>query len=177
MSDHSPLIADGDQYDSAPGIVHSLSEPCGGNIANHKHTLKKIWRRPSLHRDTHPAPAEAQIRKDDSELETTHSTHRSEIWYELFYDLIYVASATQLSKLVEHDLSLFGLFQSTLLFVVLRSNWEQLMFYQVCAKSIAFNPLSYSEDIFFNVLCCRIDLIQKIFYTMHFTCLKPSARF
>lgn len=98
---------------------------------SHKHTLKKIWKRPVLHRDTKMAPHEVLLKYHDNEhLESHHNDNRSEIWYELFYDLIFVAACTQLSHLIEHNTSWEGLFQSGLLFIVLRSTWESLIFYQ-----------------------------------------------
>ncbi|CAM9214635.1 unnamed protein product, partial [Ectocarpus fasciculatus] len=64
------------------------------------------------------------------DIKNRESSHRPEIWYELFYDLVFVAACTQLSHLLEHDTSWRGVTEAGILFVVLRSTWEQLIFYQ-----------------------------------------------
>jgi low temperature requirement protein LtrA len=72
--------------------------------------------------------------------------HRGEIWYELFYDLIYVAAAGEIGKLAEHDTTPWSLIKCGIIFAVLRDvrvdsfllihfflllqTWDQLMFYQ-----------------------------------------------
>lgn len=96
---------------------------------NHKHALKKIWKRPELHRDTEFTTQEQQY-PVTIDIKNRESSHRPEIWYELFYDLVFVAACTQLSHLLEHDTSWRGVTEAGILFVVLRSTWEQLIFYQ-----------------------------------------------
>lgn len=111
---------------------YSAGDILAAVAVSHKHTLKKIWRPPALHRDTKLGPHEILLRRphEESHLGTHENRHRSEIWYELFFDLIFVAACTQLSHLIERDTSWEGLFQSGLLFIVLRSTWESLIFYQ-----------------------------------------------
>lgn len=85
------------------------------------HTTKEIWRQPKLHRDTAVPSAD---------IATKYNSHRTETWYELFYDLVFVAGAIQIGNFMKYDISIWGLFKSGLVFAVLRSTWDQLMFYQ-----------------------------------------------
>lgn len=64
------------------------------------------------------------------EVETRYQSHRSETWYELFYDLIFVASALQIGHIAQADISFEGIMKSGLLFAIMRATWDQLMFYQ-----------------------------------------------
>jgi hypothetical protein len=59
-----------------------------------------------------------------------HEEHRSETWYELFYDLVFVAAALQLGKVIKYDHRPLGLIKASLLFLMLRSTWEHLTMYQ-----------------------------------------------
>ncbi len=95
------------------------------------HTSKKIWQAPALHRDTLPSRSELAFHST-KDVEYRHAVHRTEAWYELFYDLIFVATAIQIGEITHYDISLHGIFQSGLLFAVMRATWDQLMFYQVC---------------------------------------------
>jgi len=83
----------------------------------------KVRKQPLLHRDTMPSAHE------HSELHVFES-HRKETWYELFYDLIFVAIAIQLSHIVQYDISVMALFKAGVIFSVMRTTWDELMFYQ-----------------------------------------------
>lgn len=61
---------------------------------------------------------------------THYESHRSETWYELFYDLVFVAAAIQIGHIVQYNISFEALFKAGLLFAVMRGTWDQLMFYQ-----------------------------------------------
>eukprot|EP00602_Paraphysomonas_sp_CaronLab_P002486 CAMPEP_0185037148 /NCGR_PEP_ID=MMETSP1103-20130426/31126_1 /TAXON_ID=36769 /ORGANISM="Paraphysomonas bandaiensis, Strain Caron Lab Isolate" /LENGTH=620 /DNA_ID=CAMNT_0027574981 /DNA_START=89 /DNA_END=1948 /DNA_ORIENTATION=- len=63
--------------------------------------------------------------EDDEEEE-----HRHETWYELFYDLVFVASALQLGMVIKYDHRLLGLVKAAILFLMLRSTWDHLTMYQ-----------------------------------------------
>ena len=78
-------------------------------------------RKPQLHRDT-AVPS--------VDMGTRFNSHRNETWYELFYDLVFVAGAIQIGNFMKYDISIWGLFKSGIIFAVLRSTWDQLMFYQ-----------------------------------------------
>lgn len=78
-------------------------------------------RKPQLHRDT-AVPS--------VDMDTRFNSHRNETWYELFYDLVFVAGAIQIGNFMKYDISIWGLFKSGIIFAVLRSTWDQLMFYQ-----------------------------------------------
>ena len=78
-------------------------------------------RKPQLHRDI-AVPA--------ADMDTRYNSHRGETWYELFYDLVFVAGAIQIGNFMKYDISIWGLFKSGIIFAVLRSTWDQLMFYQ-----------------------------------------------
>ncbi|CAE7408995.1 unnamed protein product [Symbiodinium microadriaticum] len=59
-----------------------------------------------------------------------YNSHRGETWYELFYDLVFVASALQIGYIVKYDISFLGLVKSGIIFTMMRACWDQLMFYQ-----------------------------------------------
>lgn len=63
---------------------------------------------------------------------THHKSHRVEGWHELFYDLIFVAASLQIGKILREsgELTIFNIFQTGLLFFVLRTTWDHLMLYQ-----------------------------------------------
>lgn len=56
--------------------------------------------------------------------------HRHETWYELFYDLVFVASALQLGMVIKYDHRLMGMLKASVLFLMLRSTWDHLTMYQ-----------------------------------------------
>lgn len=55
---------------------------------------------------------------------------RHETWYELFYDLVFVAGALQLGLIIKYDHRLIGVFKAGVLFLILRSTWDHLTLYQ-----------------------------------------------
>jgi low temperature requirement protein LtrA len=65
-----------------------------------------------------------------SDFKTQYTSHRGETWYELFYDLVFVASALQIGYIVKYDISFNGIIKSGIIFTVMRATWDQLMFYQ-----------------------------------------------
>ena len=56
--------------------------------------------------------------------------HRSETWYELFYDLVFVASALQLGLIIKYDHRPLGMAKAAILFYMLRSTWDHVTSYQ-----------------------------------------------
>lgn len=56
--------------------------------------------------------------------------HRPETWYELFYDLVFVAAALQLGRVIKYDHRPVGLIKSSILFLMLRSTWDHVTMYQ-----------------------------------------------
>lgn len=60
----------------------------------------------------------------------THDDHRAETWYELFYDLVFVAAALQLGMIIKYDHRLVGIVKAAILFLMLRSTWDHLTAYQ-----------------------------------------------
>lgn len=92
---------------------------------------KQIWQPPALHRDisspfhqTHTSPT------NQVDVESKFEAHREETFYELFYDLIFVAAAIQIGHVVQSDITVDGLLKTSLLFFVTRATWSQLMAYQ-----------------------------------------------
>jgi low temperature requirement protein LtrA len=55
---------------------------------------------------------------------------KCETWYELFYDLIFVAAALQLGLILKYDHRVVGLCKAGGLFLVLRATYDQLTLYQ-----------------------------------------------
>jgi hypothetical protein len=78
----------------------SFSRKVAEEIIHHKKTL---WRQPTLHRD---------VSLQSIDLLSHYKPHRGEIWYELFYDLIFVAAVGMC----------FQFFYSTIYNIVARSN-------------------------------------------------------
>eukprot|EP01041_Mallomonas_annulata_P003112 gene3112-6115_t len=66
----------------------------------------------------------------DLEEEEEGSNHRGETWYELFYDLVFVASALQLGLIIKYDHRPLGIAKAAILFYMLRSTWDHLTTYQ-----------------------------------------------
>lgn len=58
------------------------------------------------------------------------SQHQPETWYELFYDLVFVAAALQLGMVIKYDHRLLGLLKASVLFLMLRSTWDHVTMYQ-----------------------------------------------
>lgn len=59
-----------------------------------------------------------------------HESHREENWHELFYDLIFVAAAIQIGTILKAQISTENIIQTSILFLILRSTWDNLMLYQ-----------------------------------------------
>lgn len=87
---------------------------------------KAFWRKPVLHHD---------IPIDNlNDITSNFKPHRGEIWYELFYDLIYVAAAGEIGKLAEHDTSPWSLIKCGVIFAVMRdvSYFYYCYYYHSC---------------------------------------------
>lgn len=69
-------------------------------------------------------------KKVDSENLSAANHQEGETWYELFYDLVFVAAALQLGMVIKYDHRLLGLIKSAILFLMLRSTWDHLTMYQ-----------------------------------------------
>lgn len=91
------------------------------------HIRKHVWRPPKLLHDI-SVPQTIELNRD--EVQHRLKIHREETWYELFYDLVFVAAALQIGHIVQSDISAEGLFRSGVLFAVMRATWDQLTFYQ-----------------------------------------------
>jgi hypothetical protein len=74
----------------------------------------------------HSLQSHGSHRADDHDEEE----HRHETWYELFYDLVFVASALQLGMVIKYDHRLLGMLKASVLFLMLRSTWDHLTMYQ-----------------------------------------------
>lgn len=61
---------------------------------------------------------------------SSHDEHRAETWYELFYDLVFVAAALQLGMIIKYDHRIVGIVKAAILFLMLRSTWDHLTAYQ-----------------------------------------------
>jgi low temperature requirement protein LtrA len=125
-ADYIPLHSS--QRDSRAGSIPSLIHSTFNSL-----TFKKqIWRPPTLHRDiTSPfiSPAHPEM-PGKIEVESKYEKHREENFYELFYDLIFVAAAIQIGHVIQSDITFKGLTKTGLLFFVTRATWSQLMAYQ-----------------------------------------------
>eukprot|EP00607_Mallomonas_marina_P005845 CAMPEP_0182438084 /NCGR_PEP_ID=MMETSP1167-20130531/85489_1 /TAXON_ID=2988 /ORGANISM="Mallomonas Sp, Strain CCMP3275" /LENGTH=298 /DNA_ID=CAMNT_0024631259 /DNA_START=244 /DNA_END=1137 /DNA_ORIENTATION=- len=75
-----------------------------------------------------PVPSYGSSTIQHSENNEPH--HRSETWYELFYDLVFVASSLQLGLIIKYDHRPLGLIKAAILFYMLRSTWDHLTTYQ-----------------------------------------------
>lgn len=91
-------------------------------------TSRELWTQPSLIRDRESSSDYGDDRR--SSLHHRVSVHRTEAWDELFYDLIFVAAAFQLGSIAKYDLGILGLAKSVVLFTVMKSTWDQLVYYQ-----------------------------------------------
>lgn len=93
---------------------------------------KHLWRPPKLHRDASVPPPLPSLQQSSLgfEVETRYQAHRSETWYELFYDLVFVAAALQIGHIAQANITFEGIFKSGLLFAIMRATWDQLTFYQ-----------------------------------------------
>jgi low temperature requirement protein LtrA len=76
---------------------------------------------------THIVSAQQGNDADDLKEE---SDDRQETWYELFYDLVFVAAALQLGLIIKYDHRLMGVVKAGVLFLILRSTWDHLVLYQ-----------------------------------------------
>jgi low temperature requirement protein LtrA len=94
------------------------------------HLKKRFWRYPKLHWDSALPMHQEDPSKPHPEAHSRLENHRGEGWYELFYDLIFVAAALQIGHIVQSEITPRGLFKSGLLFTLMRATWDQLMFYQ-----------------------------------------------
>lgn len=94
-------------------------------------TSQKVWKPPELHHEISRSTAPSDILPKSSQ-PTSNSKiiHRSENWYELFYDLIFVAAAIQIGAIIKEDITFDNLVQSSLLFLMLRLTWDQVILYQ-----------------------------------------------
>lgn len=112
---------------------------------------KALWRKPLLHRD---------ISVDSGDLESKVNPHRSESWYELFYDLVFVAAAIQIGNIIKYDISVAGLAKSGLLFGVMRSTWDLLMAYQnnYDTKDMIHYLYYLLQAMFAFVMCLHLTL-------------------
>jgi hypothetical protein len=84
---------------------------------------RSLWRRPQEHDD----PEEEEHSRG---VTSPQEQHRHEEWYELFYDLVFVAAAIQMGNLLKYHLSYTNVFTTTLLFTVMRATWDHLTLYQ-----------------------------------------------
>jgi hypothetical protein len=100
-----------------PSVLLSLPPLIRVEIFQHK---KAFWRKPNLYHDGKIEfhPNEPSHINDD--LVSHFKPHRGEIWYELFYDLIYVAAAGEIGKLAEHDATSWSLIKCGVIFAVVR---------------------------------------------------------
>ena len=108
------------------GMKSSLSALSVGAVRDlmyDLHIKKHIWRAPKLLHD-------ATVPEPSIQFQHRLKVHREETWYELFYDLVFVAAALQIGHIVQSDISAEGLFKSGVLFAVMRATWDQLTFYQ-----------------------------------------------
>lgn len=84
---------------------------------------KALWRKPALYHDgkmLHEEDENREEKNNQDDLVKNFKPHRGEIWYELFYDLIYVAAAGEIGKLAEHDTTPWSLIKCGIIFAVLR---------------------------------------------------------
>ena len=104
--------------------------------------------------DTSPSP------HDDDE-------HRHETWYELFYDLVFVAAALQLGMVIKYDHRLLGMVKAAVLFLMLRSTWDHLTMYQN-----RYTPNCYLTHVMFDhdVFCFVMQLSSLVYYNRHGVC-------
>jgi hypothetical protein len=63
------------------------------------HLKKRLWRRPKLHWDS-TLPVHLGTDRHP-EVHARLEAHRGETWYELFYDLVFVAGALQVRNFIE----------------------------------------------------------------------------
>ena len=114
---------------SVPSFLHSTF--------NRVQIKKEIWQLPSLHRDISSpysvpptGPESLTVVAAAPEVHSKYEVHREETFYELFYDLIFVAAAIQIGHVIQSDITTISLLESGLLFFVTRATWSQLMAYQ-----------------------------------------------
>ena len=81
----------------------------------------------------HPLTSSAMVSSSTANGHTKHDhhdDHRAETWYELFYDLVFVAAALQLGMIIKYDHRMVGIVKAAILFLMLRSTWDHLTAYQ-----------------------------------------------
>jgi low temperature requirement protein LtrA len=95
-------------------------------------TNKSLWKQPELHHEISRSSVGSNILPNLLEdVENSKAkAHRTENWHELFYDLIFVAAAIQIGTILKAEISARNVIQSSLLFMILRSTWDNLMMYQ-----------------------------------------------
>jgi hypothetical protein len=108
-------------------------------------------------------------------IEHSHSTdshddsQQHETWYELFYDLVFVASAIQLGTVIKYDHRPLGMAKAAVLFLMLRSAWDHLTLYQ---NRFALSlPLCYDRttSLPWTCACLRFhinDVSHMAYYLM-----------
>lgn len=94
--------------------------PCGNRGIVQSTGIEKLVQ-------THIMSAQQGTDTDDVKEE---SDDRQETWYELFYDLVFVAAALQLGLIIKYDHRLVGVAKAGVLFLILRSTWDHLVLYQ-----------------------------------------------
>lgn len=94
-------------------------------------TNKSLWKQPELHHEISRSGGSNILPQLLEETQPSKSkSHRSESWHELFYDLIFVAAAIQIGTILKAEISTKNIIQTSLLFLILRSTWDNLMMYQ-----------------------------------------------
>lgn len=93
---------------------------------------KTFWEPPKYHDDI-SLNSESQLLSIKSGIEQREEIpkhHRAELWYELFYDLVYAAGAIEIGHILSYDINLFNLAYAGVLFLVLRATWDHFVLYQ-----------------------------------------------
>jgi low temperature requirement protein LtrA len=85
---------------------------------------RSLWKPPTMHAGSERGGG------DQGRVAAKEEPHRAEEWYELFYDLVFVASAIQIGYILKYKVEINRLWTCTMLFLVLKATWDQLMLYQ-----------------------------------------------
>lgn len=94
-------------------------------------TSKSLWKKPELHHEISQSTIDIDLlRKTEVENIKSRPSLRPENWHELFFDLLYVAAAAQISTVFQDQITVLNLIQSTFLFLILRSTWDHIVLYQ-----------------------------------------------
>jgi hypothetical protein len=75
--------------------------------------------------------------------EDEEDSPQHETWYELFYDLVFVASAIQLGTVIKYDHRFLGMVKASVLFLMLRSTWDHLTLYQNRSQTCFLSSLPH----------------------------------